>query len=304
MAKKKAFPEKTCCIINPYAANQKWKRSALLREYFKRIFPVPIIDDQKDKSQTIRVAKELSRSYNVIVAAGGDGTISDVIQGIIDSGRGEKVILGIIPFGSGNAFLSSLGLPRSIALGAHYIRRGKTRTIDLIDIEGKIAAFASIGATAQITVEKYRRSLPGFLGHAFAAWNVFRMPRKKMKIDLFDGIDDKGRTFKHKTMTLRVFDCVIGKTKHFGYGWRIAPKAEMDDGFIDITLFETSPLRYVVFFLPIYLGLFQWTQKHFKAKRIILEGDRLPIQYHGEILGIKDRIELKILPKALRIITP
>jgi len=212
--------------------------------------------------------------------------------------------MGIIPFGSGNAFRQSLGLPKSLWRCVNFISEGKYRTIDLIDIEGKPAAFGSIGATAQVTVEKLKRPIPGLLGHLLASTLVMNNPRKRMEIEMFDGVDDKGLTFDHKVLNLKVFDAVLGKTKHFGYGWRVAPKAGMDDGYIDLTLFETSGLRYLLLFPLIYLGWYQRFLKHFKAKRIIFRGRQLPIQYHGELLGVKNEIEVNIIPQALRIITP
>ncbi|MFC2158813.1 hypothetical protein ACFLT9_13350, partial [Acidobacteriota bacterium] len=90
--------------------------------------------------------------------------------------------------------------------------------------------------------------------------------RRKMEIELFDGEDDSEQKFDYKKLNLKVFDCVVGKTKHFGYGWRVAPEAKIDDGYIDITLFETTGLQYISFFPLIFLGLYQRTQKHFKAK--------------------------------------
>jgi diacylglycerol kinase family enzyme len=78
----------------------------------------------------------------------------------------------------------------------------------------------------------------------------------------------------------------------------------MDDGYIDITLFETSPLQFAINFPRIYFGTFQKTQRHYKAKRILIRGQNLHIQYHGELLGIKDEIEINVLPKALKVIAP
>jgi diacylglycerol kinase family enzyme len=105
-------------------------------------------------------------------------------------------------------------------------------------------------------------------------------------------------------LKLKVFDGFIGKSKHFGYGWRIAPKAKIDDGYIDMTFFEISNLRFLFFFPTIFFGIFQKTQKHFKAKKIIIKGNRLPVQYNGEWLGKTDEIRINILPKALKVLTP
>jgi diacylglycerol kinase family enzyme len=298
------FPERICCVINPEAANKKWQRKRLLRKNLKRIFPVDIIDNQHDKHQTIQEVRKLCKNHDVIVVAGGDGTIADVIQGIMESSLNDKITLGIIPLGSGNAFRKTLGIPRNIRESVFLIATAKTKVMDLVDIEGQPVAFASIGATAQISMERQRYRVPGLLGYILSSYNVLKIPRKEVEVDLYDGIDDRGRAFEHKKLKVKMFDCVIGKTSHFGYGWRIAPKAKVNDGYIDITFFQTLGYKYLLFFPTIYFGIYQKTQIHFKAKRILIRGEKLPIQYHGEILGIKDNIELKIIPKALKIISP
>ena len=105
-------------------------------------------------------------------------------------------------------------------------------------------------------------------------------------------------------MKLKVFDAVIGKTNHFGYGWKIAPEAEIDDGYIDITFFEISSSKFLLYFPSIYFGTFQKTQKHFKARKVILKGKNLPVQYNGESMGTQDKVELNILPRALKVLVP
>lgn len=296
--------KKVICIINPYAANKKWQRNALLRKYLQKHLPGRIIDNPEDKAYTVETVKELCHSHDIIVAAGGDGTIADVIQGIRESGRMKDVALGIVPFGSGNAFITSLGIPRNVARAIKVIKEGELREIDLIDIEGKAAVFASVGATAQVLVEKLQHNIPGFFGHLLASRIMLNLSNYDQEIEIFDGIDNSGKEFSRKSMKLKVFDCVLGKASHFGYNWKVAPEAKIDDGFIDITLFEISGWKYWLYFPSIYFGTFQKTQKHFKAKRIVLRGRDLPIQYNGELFGIQDKVEMTIRPRALKIITP
>ncbi|NOR15864.1 MAG: hypothetical protein GQ544_09175 [Candidatus Aminicenantes bacterium] len=299
----KAKPRITT-IINPNAANKKWKRNVLVRTYLQKHLPGDFVDTHKDKAFTVQTAKELCAHNDVIVAAGGDGTIADVIQGIIDSGRAEQVSLGILPLGSGNALRSSLGIPLNLPRAIKIINAGRIREIDVIDFNGHIATFGSIGATAEITTEKLQNKVPGFFGHILAARIMSKLSREEQEVELFGGIEDSGEPFQHKHMKLKVFDAVIGKTNHFGYGWKIAPEAEIDDGYIDITFFEISSSKFLLYFPSIYFGTFQKTQKHYKARKVILRGKKMPVQYNGESMGIKDKVELNILPRALKVIVP
>ena len=292
------------CIINPHAANKKWKRNILVRTYLRKNLPGQIIETFKDKAYTIQTAKQLSSDHDIIVAAGGDGTVADVIQGIVESGMKSHIALGVIPLGSGNAFRKSLGIPKNIRKALKIIHDSQTREIDLIEVEGKVATFASIGATASITMKKLHHKIPGFLGHLLASRKMLNLPSHEMEIELIDGREDSGKHFDRKNLKLKAFDCVTAKTNHFGYSWKVAPKAVIDDGYLDITFFELSGIKYFVHFPRIYFGTFQKTQKHYKTKKIVLRGKDLPIQYNGELLGLKDKIEMKVLPRAIKVICP
>jgi diacylglycerol kinase family enzyme len=298
----KSLPLKISCIVNPQAANRKWVRRKRIRQFLKNKFRSGIINFKESKEQTIELAKKLSQDHNILVAVGGDGTIADVIQGVIDAGKQKDVIVGILPLGSGNAFRKSLRIPKNVRKALQVISDAHTRKIDLISIEGKVAGFASIGATARVTQEKLKRKIPGLFGHLWAGRIILALAKKEMEIDLFNGYDDGGESFEEKKLTLRLWDCVIGKTNYFGYSWRIAPLAKIDDSLLDITLFETSRIKYLLFFPFIYLGLYQRSQKHFKARKMIIRGNRLPVQYNGEFLAEKEEVQVKVLPQVLDVI--
>jgi len=296
--------QRVSCIINPVAANSKWRRRKKLRRFLEQNIPCDLFDGHQEKDRTIRLAKELSLQNDVLIAAGGDGTVADVMQGIIEAGRGEKTSLAVLPLGGGNAFHRSLEIPLNVRKALELIKTGRTKEIDLIVIEGRVATFASIGATAEITHRKCERKLPGLRGHLLAGLSIFKLPLRSMHVELFEGLDDSGESFEHRKVSVQALDCILGKTRHFGYNWRIAPLASEVDGYVDITFFEITPIKYFLSFPRIYRGTFQKTQRHFKAKRAIFSGSDLHIQYHGEPLGKKDRIEVKVLPRSMKIIVP
>ena len=296
------FP-KISCIVNPQAANKKWQRRKNIKNYLQKSLQCQIIDFQKSKNHTIELAKKQSLQNDVIVAVGGDGTVADVIQGIIEAKRGQQTILGILPLGSGNAFRKSLGIPKNFKKALKIIKEMKVKKADLIAIEGKTAGFVSIGATAKVTQTKLEHKISGLWGHLLASRILPFFRRQEIELELADGLEDNSQPFEKKILKLKLFDCVIGKTNFFGYSWKIAPQAKIDDGFLDITLFETTGVKYILAFPLIYFGLFQKRQKHFKAKKIIIRGQKLPIQYNGEFLGERREIRLEVLPQALKIIS-
>ena len=296
--------KRVAVLVNPQSAHRKWQRYEKIRRYIRRKFQGRIYDEARDKPGMIELAKRLSLENDVLIIVGGDGTLADVIQGVVEAGRAKDVMIGIIPLGSGNAIRHSLGIPKNIAKAIRIVKFGTPRLIDLIDFEGRMASMVSIGATAIASFKTAHSRIRGFLGHILASRTLLMHARDEMEIELIDGIDDKGGRFARKTLALKVFDCVVNKTNHFGYNWLIAPKAKIDDGYLDVTLFDNRAYSYLFYFPLIYFGRYQRILKHYKVERIIIRGRGLHIQYNGEALGPRDRVELKVLPRALRVIGP
>ena len=292
------------CIINPGSARKKWLRRRRLQRLLARELPGQKFDFLADKESTVALVRKVSPNHDVIIVIGGDGTIADVLQGIREAQREKDVALGVVPLGSGNAFRKSLAIPKDVRKAIRILRRGETKEVRLMDIEGQTAGFSSIGGTALVTQNKLEHDIQGFWGHVVAGRRIFSLPAWDIEAEMEDGLDDRGRPFAGKTLRLRVFDCVVTRSQYFGYSWRIAPKASLDDDYLDITFYEISGWKYALVLPLLYFGLYQRTQKHFKAKRLILRGKNLPIQYHGESLGSRDRVEVKLLPQGVRFICP
>lgn len=294
---------RTACLINPRAANSKWMRRKFLRAYLQKKLPGEIYDGLGDMRTTVEKVRAACRTADVIVAMGGDGTIADTLQGIFEAGKQRDVLFGVIPFGSGNAFRKAFAIPKNPLRAIDRLAEGVPRPIDLMEVEGRVAAFASIGATARVTGEKLQGRVQGLWGHVLAGRRLFDTPVEPKRIELFDGVDASG-PFAEKAFESRFFDCVVSKTSFFGYSWNIAPRAVVDDGYLDVTLFELGPLKYAVLFPLIYFGLYQRRLRHFKAKRAVIQGRALPIQFNGEFLGHRERVEFRVLPRAIRMVTP
>lgn len=296
--------ENAACIINPYAARKKWSRRRDLNAFLSRNLPGEIFDTMGRKEDTVALAGRLAGSHQTIVALGGDGTIADVMQGIRQAHREKDVLLGIVPLGSGNAFRKSLLIPKNVFRAVRLLRRGRPRPVNLMEIEGQISGFSSIGATALATNTELRHKVKGLWGHVFSGLSLLKLPLWEVTAELEDGLDDLGQPFDRKTVSLRVLDVVVAKSNYFGYSFRIAPKASLADEYLDITFFDMKPRRYVVLLPLTYFGLYQRRLRHFKARRMVLHGRDLPVQYHGEYLGTMDRVEVRMVPQAIRVIAP
>jgi len=292
------------CIINPRAANNKWERKTHLKKYLKERLPGPAYDSHGSKEASIRLARELSQNHRLIVVIGGDGTISDVIQGIMEGGNNDQVRVGIIPFGSGNAFRRSLGIPKTAGQAVDLLTKGREKAADIVCVNGKFGAFINIGMSAAIGYLKHAHRVPGLLGHFLASRIQPFYRRHWVDVELEDGVDGNGQSFERKKLRLKMLDCVVTKTNHFGYGWLVAPQAVIDDGYLDITFFEMRTPTYFFLFPFIFLGLLQRRLRHYKVKHAVFRGKRLPIQYNGEDLPHQDVIDLEVVPHAIRVIVP
>ncbi len=293
--------KKIVCLINPLAANKRWKRRRKLRAELVKRLPGSCLDTPRTKEETVEMTRSICPSADLVVAVGGDGTIADVLQGIFESGRQDRVVFGVIPFGSGNAFRKSLGIPRNPFKAIKYILEGDIFTIDLLQIEDRVAAFASVGSTAAVTGEKLRHSIPGLFGHLLAARKLLFYKRTENILELSGAVDQEGRQYDQLTINSSFLDCVIGNSNYFGYSWLVAPQARLDDGFLDIILFEMPPLIYIFLFPFIYFGWMQRKLRHFKAKEVVIRGQGLEVQYNGEYLGSMDRVHIKVIPAAIRV---
>ncbi|NMC64551.1 MAG: hypothetical protein GYA53_00190, partial [Acidobacteria bacterium] len=91
------------------------------------------------------------------------------------------------------------------------------------------------------------------------------------------------------------------KSNYFGYSWLVAPEARLNDGYLDLVLFEMPPLLYILSFPLIYFGFLQKRLRHFKAKEITFKGPSLDLQYNGEYLDTFTTVKARVLPAGLKV---
>ncbi|MCK7519530.1 MAG: hypothetical protein MZV64_18270 [Ignavibacteriales bacterium] len=182
--------------------------------------------------------------------------------------------------------------------------RGRARPIDLMEVEGRVAAFASIGATARVTGEKLRGKVQGLWGHLLAGRRLFDTPAEEKILELYGrprpvrtvrAQDGHARTSSTASSPRRTTSATAGGS---------LPRPS------STTAISTSPCsRSARSSTPssspcIYLGFYQRRLRHFKARRVVISGEDLPIQFNGEFLGDRDRVEFGVLPKAIRMVVP
>lgn len=287
-------------IVNPAAGDGKCKqRYPLVQDYFKTrgIEFKPYFTERRGHGMEL-ARQALHEGYDRIVSMGGDGTLSEVVNGIVNS----DVILGFIPAGSGNDFGRTFGLKSGDVLGAcKFIEREHVREVDLCVTEGKYfinvagAGFdAEVGHMANIWGKRY------FPGHMAYVASILRelvaYAPQEMTIELDE-----------RTMHTRAWLVAVANARYFGGGMMIAPSAEVDDGQLDVYIIKATSKFELLKVLPTV-----FTGKHVnhlavechQARRVRLSSpERLVTQADGEILGTLPR-EFKISGQKIRMILP
>jgi diacylglycerol kinase (ATP) len=242
----------------------------------------------------------LRRGCEMIVAAGGDGTLNEVVNGIATNG--SKVRLGLIPLGTGNDFARTLGLPHNLDEAIAVLAAGHTRAIDLVRVKSdKVRYFVNVSAGGfsglvdeKLTPEMKRTWGPlAYLRSAAAALPELRAYRTKLSFD------------KKKPLTLSLYNVVIANGRYVGGGRQIAPKASIDDGLLDVILIkERSAAELALLAAKVALG------KHLSSDAIVFRRAAkvtvnskpgMWFNVDGELVG-KEPARFEVLPRALQFV--
>ena len=257
----------------------------------------------------IELAREaVDKGYELVIAVGGDGTVSEVVNGIVDEEGKGRAILGIIITGVGNDIVRTLGIPRDYANACRVFSDFKTATIDLGVVEymkgdEKGRRFfintAGLGFDAAV-VERtpgLNRTIKGIMPYAFGLLLTLRAYRnKEATIDL-DGTASKER----------VFLVVVNNGRYFAGGMKITPDADPCDGLLDALIMGDFGRLEVLWNLPkVYKGT-HITHPKLRSCRVkaihIGSTERLLLQADGELLG-QAPASIQVLPAALTVAVP
>jgi len=243
----------------------------------------------------------IEAGFTHIVAMGGDGTINEVANGILNSKSSYP--LGVIPAGNGNDFVRMTGIPSDPMRAIDTLVSGEERTIDLGHIVGDryFVNGLGIGIDAQVArdVLKMER-LRGTTAYLYAAIKeVIRFKAFPVKLTGTDWIEER-----------EFISLGIANNKYAGGGFKLAPRAEIDDGLVDITAIEDFSSRFKrLINLPkarkgTHLKL---NEVHYHQDRSVTVSSTAKLIAHidGEVYRLpKSPFAVAVAPKALQVIAP
>jgi diacylglycerol kinase (ATP) len=291
-------------IVNPSSASggtgEAWPQIASdLRTQFG---PFKVVFTKR-RGDAAAIASEAARKgVKFIIACGGDGTVSEVANGILSSGKDAE--LGILPSGTGGDFRRTLEVPSQSRAAARVLKRGRTVRIDVgrvsfidhngADVMRYFLGVASCGMSTKV-IERVKAEKVSF------ASSLLQTALRTAPIRLAVQLDDS-----HERQIV-VSNLCIANARYFGGGMKIAPDAKLTDGKFDVVgVGDLSALKIFTSAPRVYFGshLSMPEVSHALARKITVRtADRVAevaLEIDGELPG-KLPATFQIVPKALRV---
>ncbi len=292
-------------ILNPYA--NRW-RAANGKEAICRAFDAAKLDytlaPTSGEGDAIRLARHAARDgFQAVVAAGGDGTVHEVVNGLMQAAKTAvddrpTLPLGILPLGNGNDFNDLLGLPRDVSEIAKILSAGHTHLIDVGEVND-IFFNNNCAAAMEPLVTLESRKLKNITGNLRY---ILGLMRALLKLKAWEmSIEWEGGSYHGPTYLLSVCN-----GRRVGKLFTIAPDAEFDDGVFDVIFAPKMSMPRVIQFLSRLIfakHLDHPDVKHFRTPWIrFTSKPGTPIHADGEILtDAWTDVDIRLLPKRLQV---
>jgi diacylglycerol kinase (ATP) len=305
-------PSRPLVIVNPRSggglSEARWAR--LVEGLTDGLGPFDSVFTTAPRDATAIAQREAAAGRRLVVAFGGDGTISETVGGILAAGAGATCELGIIPRGTGGDFRRTLDLPQDLAEAARRVRDGRPQTIDAgrvtyVAHDGaaetrpfvNVASFGFSSAVATRANASMKRlgGKVAFLGATVGALLAYD------NTDVWLQLDDGPRERRRVLMT------AVGNGRFFGGGMKICPRATLDSGRLDVVVVgDFTRLEVLTKVSRLYDGshLELEAVSHATALKVVatpVEADAVvPVELDGETPG-RLPATFEILPSALRV---
>jgi diacylglycerol kinase (ATP) len=285
-------------LLNPTAKRGKARR---LLERALKVFRQQNVHFDVRESRSSEHLMELAREAceekpDLIVSAGGDGTHHYVINGLLKS----EVPLGLLPLGTGNDFARGVGMPMDLHAAAAALLNGRVQEIDLARVGAAFyACIAGVGFDSTVTHYANERAqwLSGSLAYTWSLLCCMPEYRPQQLEVIADNESYSGE----------VLFAVVGNNPSYGGGIRLAPRAKLDDGMLDVCIIPYLSRLELLRWVPrAYRGehLHHPRIKYFQARKITLRStSRMELFADGEYIQ-EIPVTIEVVARALRVIAP
>ncbi|MEN9518255.1 MAG: hypothetical protein RLZZ381_843 [Cyanobacteriota bacterium] len=289
-------------IFNPAAGqNNPEKDLAKIQTILEPEIQLQIHQTAQGKSAAQLVTHALEKGVEMIIASGGDGTLSKTSEALIGTG----IHFGIIPRGTANAFAAAMGIPQSIEAACEIILAGKTRAIDAATCNGQpMLLLAGIGYEAEMIAQADRTAKNRFGVLAYILSGI----RQLRRIRSFEAeIETEERSLKLQAVAVTIANAAPIASILAQGGTDVVA----DDGLLDITLITSGDrMSFIAAILKLLRSGFNHTTVkredvvYQRVKRIrVSTKPRQKIVVDGNLRG-KTPVDVECIPNGLTILAP
>jgi YegS/Rv2252/BmrU family lipid kinase len=289
---------KALMIVNPVSGTgSALKNLPKIKQCFESLgFRYDLVFTSAKKSAAA-IAKDASGKYGVLIAVGGDGTINEVVSGVMASRKKPKI--AIIPTGTGNAYATTMKIPKNTAEICRKIARAKTKKVDVIHLKKPSTyaiAFFGFGFDANVLALRNWMRIPGIKGYILPfLWSMARNIKYHITMQI-----------NHEKIREKILQIVISNSPYYGGGLLLCPKAKVNDGLLDITTYNMNRIDFIRNVRGIMFDREKKLKKinFYKAKQVKIKvRHKIPVQYDGQELRTKRKtFHLEILPSAVDVV--
>lgn len=285
--------KKTAVILNPAARGERAQR---LQASLEKLTHSAVLRSTARCGDAELLARSaVKEGFETIVAAGGDGTVNEVVNGI----AGTDAALGLLPLGTMNVFATELGLPASdLRRCWEIIQEARVRRIDLPSANGKhFVQLAGVGFDAQVVKETsrtFKRSF-GPLSYIVSAAQIAARTPPELRIESENALTEEGSFV------------LVGNGRLYGGPFPFFKHAALDDGLLDVLVFKRLNYIEIVRYMQDVIFSSQITSpevEYFQTKslRVSSEG-AVPVEVDGELIG-NCPVQFNIRARGLRVFAP
>ncbi|MDP1623144.1 MAG: diacylglycerol kinase family lipid kinase [Bacteroidales bacterium] len=290
-------PKPILFIVNPVSGigKQKGVERLIDERLDKTMFASSVAYTAAPGHATEISQKAADDGVEIVVAVGGDGTVNEIVTGLV----GTETALAIIPAGSGNGLARHLKIPMNMKRAMDVINEGTIMKIDTATINGQLFVnVAGVGFDASVAKKFAVAGKRGFSTYLRITANSYRGYEPKQYDMIIDG----------KVIRRRALLISFANSSQFGNNTSIDPAASVSDGFIDVCIVGKMPFWKTLFLAPLlFLKKFDQTRyvEIIRAKKVVLKrkkGKSIHLDGDPKIMG--KELTMQINPLSLNVIVP
>jgi len=284
---------KTCVILNPTARSERARRWG---ERLRAMCGDAVFCATAHAGEAEHLARSaVAQGFEQIVAAGGDGTVHEVVNGI----AGSEAALGLMPMGTMNVFAAELGLPpNDLGRCWEIIQARQIRLIDLpMANEKHFVQLAGVGLDAQVVKETsltLKRNF-GPLSYLISAAQIAGRRPPRLRIESEEAVTEEGSFV------------LVGNGRRYGGPFPFFKHAVIDDGLFDVLVFKQLGYIELIKYLQNVIFTSDITTRdveYFQTRRLRVSSEEdVPVELDGELVG-GCPVEFQMQAHRLKVLAP